>query len=284
MINDNDYLDFFEGLDFSTKMGKKLVFNTTNYYVNGVTAMSQNLFPEKFIATLFGERHDQHWECKPPAVSLAEYVKYRVENNDNIKIMLEYNFGADPQVMGSRTIREIYRQLIALRKVDKIMPYDYRSWFLTWDIYNELYHGKFLQANDPTMIIDAYITPYFHNNREFDIEVINFDRILYDRLFNLRANMTRMFKNLKDRLLTRTEHMLNIREELKKAWQMVTDWFVLKELYKNNSASEYIFLGGRYHFDYIREELSNTTRVIETRYGSANKCINLKDTYQFNQT
>ena len=63
---------------------------------------------------------------------------------------------------------------------------------------------------------------------------------------------------------------------------MANDWFVIRQLYLNNGIIEYIFIGGMHHFDYIKEELNNTTLTIDSQVGNEDNCISIYNTYQFN--
>ena len=284
--NDKDWENFSEGLGLGIKNKKELVFYNSNLYINSATDIAQYIFPDNFLVTLFGELHDQEWICNSPNMSISKYIKNRVENNgENIKIILEYNPGLreeDILKIGSHGIRNTYTELKNINKLDKIYPYDSRPFFLTPELNTKLYNGiEFLQFTKK-YIFDTYISVFFQKSNEFEIKEPDFiNPYLFSILISIRKQIELFFINITPHLDTLP--ITIIREELKQVWQKICDWFVLKELYTKNNITEYIFIGGQYHYNYIGKELLNTgtMNLIDVRNGNKDKCINLYHTYQF---
>ena len=236
---------------------------------------------------MIGELHNDVWTCKEPHLSVADYVVDRVLNNDNIKVFLEYNqlLRTREKItqVGSKAVVDTYVRLSEINKLDKIHPYDERGNFLGDQPYMELYHGNNFNTNGKH-IFEYYIDPFFVKARVgwFNLNVNEFiNKTLYERLLNLRENIENYFRSISDILNNQNYEINNLRERLKKAWQMANDWFVIRQLYLNNGIVEYIFIGGVHHFDYIKKELNNTTLTIDSEEGNEHRCINLYNTYQF---
>lgn len=286
---DDDFENYIQALDLSKKMGKELIFYQSNIYLDSARSLSQHIFPEYFLTTMIGERHNEEWTCTEPHLSVADYVVNRVQNNNNIKVFLEYNrrLGTREKItqVGSKAVVDTYVKLSNINKLDKILPYDERGNFLGYEPYMELYHYNNFHTFDGKRIFDHYIDPFFIKAREgwFNLNVNEFiNKDLCERLVNLRKNIENYFLDILDILNSQRYDINTLRERLKQVWQMANDWFVIRQLYLNNGIVEYIFIGGVHHFDYIKEELNNTTLTIDSRVGNKDNCVSIYNTYQFN--
>ena len=286
---DDDLENYIQALDLSKKMGKELIFYQSNIYLDSARSLSQHIFPEYFLTTMIGELHNEQWTCTEPHLSVADYVVNKVQNNDNIKVFLEYNrrlvAHKDITKVASKAVVDTYVKLTNINKLDKILPYDERGNFLGYEPYMELYHYNNFHTFDGKRIFDNYIDPFFIKAREgwFKLNVNEFiNKDLCERLVNLRKNIENYFLYILDILNSQRYDINTLRERLKEVWQMANDWFVIRQLYLNNGIIEYIFIGGVHHFDYIKEELNNTTLTIDSQVGNEDNCISIYNTYQFN--
>lgn len=322
---DTDEIEkYIHAMDHSEEMKNELIWYESDYYINSITNLSQYILPGYFLTTLIGELHGYEWKCPDPSGSIADYVKDRINNNKNIKIMLEVasNFkdlNLNLSRSGSQAVRDIYTSFVDQKNVldDKFLPYDNRFRLLGYRNHEYLYQATddFRQIKRE-QIKDIYIESlhYHLRHRKFDVyeeQLIHpsFRRRLDSLLGGIDTSMKNLARLLfQEKKSQKTEKRLAIikankdgkqrkrrvpppdyevskvyiRDQLRRVWQEICDFFVIKELYTNNGITEYIFVGGQAHYLYIKKELSETLKTLSVLQGSHWDCVNLYGSYKFN--
>jgi len=201
--------------------------------------------------TLASELHDQSHDK-----SLVEYCKLRLLSNPNCKILLEYNPGADPTLLGSDTIRTIYNMIQDINKEDRIVPYDYRSYFITVDGQRELYNTDLSQYTIQK-IRELFVDPFFIKQAKEDLFRIvgNYKAEAVEYLLNIYyPKMVDLFTEIGNS----TSMDFIVHAKLKDAWMMVSDYYILTNVLRLGMGNEFIVVGGQSHIDNIDETILNT--------------------------
>ena len=299
--DDEEFEKFIEGINLEQRMGGELVFYQSNTYLNNATSISQHILPDRWISTIIGESHMSIWSCPTPNISVSEYIRSRVLQNDKCLVMLEYDnvviergvsrFLSDAEVLSieSQSLRDTFRTLRAIGKTDKIYPYDRRSRILGARENNALYQTLFssffggVNLNDAKRhIMDLFIEPFFASARNnwFDIPVC-LEVILCQQLEQIRGSIEMEFRDIANNLNSGNLNLDYAQKRLQFSWQRVTDFLVLKDMYSRNDVNEYIFVGGEYHSQFMISKLNEVTVVVDTEKGKVGNCLNLYHLYKF---
>ena len=97
--------------------------------------------------------------------------------------------------------------------------------------------------------------------------------------------MIKYFKKI-DIELTQKKNLDDIREKLVKGWAIVADYFIIKEIVKQNDVDEYILILGKAHIKNIEKVFKNiyanfVSQISDHQIGKNKKCVKLYKTYCF---
>jgi hypothetical protein len=264
--------------------GKNLVFVHTDVQLNSALAFAQYIFRNKRLITFISEFHERSWVCPEPSITIAEYCKNAVQRNSKCKIMLEYNPGEFAIGMGSEAIRDTYKTLYGINRLDSIIPFDFRSYFIGTERKNQLYGGKFPVSK--VTIQNGFINSFEDKLREdptlFRLSS-NYDSDILDYMYNkYYKNIEKQFGNIKASLNAFSRR--NLRKLLMDAWRDVADYYILREIFRNDEIDEYIVVMGDAHYVNMTsvletEEIGAT--LINKQKSNQTDCIKLYTTLRF---
>jgi hypothetical protein len=273
---------FFNQKDLEKRTGKDVIFVETNFQLESTTSFSQYIFKDIRLITLVSELHDQHFSCKDPSLTIDQYCKMAVMRNTKCKIMLEYNQGDDPTRIGSHAVRSTYDTLKKAGKDNQIIPFDSRMFFLTPRGQNDLYGSGFSYYDTPQKIEDMFIKPFYEKwNNDPALFSLHgdYDKNICEYLVNSYfTDIKHSFEHATSSLKTKSPQEVN--KILKDSWKKVADFFILRDILKNDTTDEYIVVLGDSHRKNIQQILSNSfTTQLNNKTGKQGDCINLFQTY-----
>ena len=262
--------------------------NRTVYIENSVNLNSTNNFSQIIyntrLITLIGEIHEYIWTCPAPNINISDYCIERVKQNENCRILLEYNPAADPKTIGSQAIRSVFNSLSNIENGNKyIIPFDFRSFFLTPRGQSELYdHNWNNTLKNLNEIRSKFILPYFDNFQStFGLESEDYEQGIYNYLTKpFLEDTTQTFQAAKKQI-EENYSIDYIQLTLKEAWKKVADFFILREILKKSDIDEYIVILGKKHFENLRFILSTMGEEINSQEGRPGNCVKLYYTYKF---
>lgn len=265
------------------KEHKNIVFIERQLNLNSTLTFLQTIY-NKCLITLLGEIHEKTWTCKPPFISIADYCLERVSKNKNCRVLLEYNPSADPERIGSEAIRSVYAFLKRMNGgLGYIIPFDYRSYFLSPQGQSFLYDYDWRNESITYDAIELnFVIPYFKKYKTaFELKPDDYDQGIYNYLVGpFLTDVTQTFNAIGSQI--RHNYAINdIQLSLKEAWKKVTDFFILREILKNNQINEYIVILGNKHFENLRVILANMATEINYQQGTPQNCVKLYHTYTF---
>lgn len=264
-------------LDLKLDLEKEnIVFWETDSRLRSAVAFQQYVLANSRLTTLIGELHHQEFGCNASEISISEYAIQTIKRNPQSRVILELNPNQDPKTISSIPIREISAALPKNSpNSSRIIPFDYRAWFVGWDVNNDLYEHN-LKGYQPQHIIDKLIMPLYTKwDKAFGIDVKDYDQGAYNYLDKYIKDIDAEFKRIVSILNTKQYDIVY----LKDAWMKVTDFFIIRELFKNSDVNEYIIIAGESH----RSNLTNilkSFRLINDQTGQSGDCVNLFKTYK----
>jgi len=278
-----DLEKFLQRLELEKRIGKNLLFVETNTQLESTVAFSQYIFSDIRLITMIGEIHEKSWTCPNRSITVSEYCKQAVQHNPNCRVMLEYNGGDDATRIGSEAIRDTYTALDKIGKLKNIIPFDSRSFFLGVEGHRDLYgDGYKKHTGSWEKIFSDFIEPFYQKQRD------------YAELFKLTGDYDREIKNYlettyfldMDQTFKDIAAMLGhvqgseVHRALKDAWKKVSDFFILRDLLKNDNVDHYIVIVGKSHYNNLKNILSTTALRLNEQTGSSDKCVELYQTYR----
>lgn len=264
---------------------KHTVYIEKSVNLNSTINFSQIIYKAKSLITLIGEIHEYNWTCPPPNINISDYCIERIKQNKNCRILLEYNPAADPKTIGSQAIRSVFNSMSNIENGNKyIIPFDFRSFFLTPKGQSELYDydWKNTQKN-LNEIKSKFILPYFDNFQStFGLKREDYEPGIYNYLTKPFLEDTTQTFQAAGGQIERNYSIDKIQHTLKEAWKKVADFFILREILRESDINEYIVILGKKHFENLRFILSKMGEEINYQEGKPEKCVNLYYTYTFN--
>ena len=253
--------------------------------LNSVTKFSQIFIPEFRLVTLIGENHKLNWKCNPFYSNVSDYCLQRVNDNKNCRILLEFKPGSDPLKLNSEIIRTTYLEFYKKNLVDYIIPFDYRSHFLTTAGQNTLYNYYNFRLLSQEEIVQKFIEPYFVNLQQaFNLTVEDYEASIANYLVKVYVgDLTSHFQIIAKNLNQQSVSSEKIHSDLSHAWKKVCDFYVLKEVLKRsevNGITEFVVIAGEYHFTNLNIVLSSIGRRLNLQSGDPGSCVNLLNTYK----
>ena len=269
------------------KWEKFIVFFQGNNYLDSAIKFSQYIYDNRKLVTIIGEDHNLTFTCNQNPMSIAEYVKKIVMKNKNSKVLLEYNEGNNPLLINSSAISSTYKMLLKNNKSNHILPYDNRSYMLHPDNQNYLYTRNLTSLSPPSIRL-KYIAPF--------MDRVDIDTPLFPNPFKITGNYPpSVVKYLFDIYLPSIksnfvyiEKMLrahnikynNITRLLRETWKKIADFYILAEIFREDTINEIIIIAGDVHQKHLHEIL-NKSLILTNQIGSPTNCIKLFETYTF---
>jgi hypothetical protein len=275
------------------KTGKCIVFKESDYVLESAVSFSQYVVNCNVLVTLIGEKHEHTFKCNAPSLTISEYCAKAVDSNPNCRIILEYYCGGEkikadnPTQLNSDSIKNTYIQLKKNKQEKQILPLDYRPAFLTRCGQDNLYGDGWKKYKNPEKIIKDFIDPFWKGSDKFAMnnpqfysdKVRRFLDCYYQEICSVFEEVEMYCEN--------HENIENIKRKLFDAWKLVTDYFIIRKILKqdNSDIDEYILIVGEAHrvnIEKLFRQLSPLVQQIgNTQFGDKKKCVNLYETFKF---
>lgn len=281
--DDQDEMNkFLQQLELEKNVGKHIVFIQSNIKLNSAIAFSQYAYETVRLITMIGELHTQKWTCLGWNMSVVDYCIGSVQRNPKCKIMLEYNSNDDPTRIGSDAIKETYAGLERIGKLDAIIPFDFRSFFLTPIGQGRLYDRK-IDHMQWEEIGKQFVEPFYARAREnphlFDLQGQYKPSIRSFMEKNYLPDIDSGFRYITSMFGIWSKK--EVQSALKDAWKKVADYFILREVLRHDVLDEYIIVLGKAHYENLSTILSNAAQELVRQIGNPKECVNLYQTYRF---
>lgn len=247
-------------------MDSRYIYKETEYQLSDAIGFSQYVLDKQRLITLIGELHEKEFKCQYKSISIDDYCIKRLSKNSNCRILLEYNAGANPNLIGSKTIRNIYNKL---ENKNKIIPYDYRSYFLGVGGQNDLYTRGFLKYKSREDLYNSFVKPYYdkisNNSDIFKINNKLYSLQSYKLLFSYNNFIQEKFNKISIILQDANYNIKNnIHTILKEIWKHVCDYFLLKILLvEDNAVNEMIVVLGKKHYTNVADMFSKKSNILQ---------------------
>jgi hypothetical protein len=247
-----------------------LVRSKRKYFLRDILNLSQFTidFPKtdvKFI-TLIGEYHNEKIECgshpEEDIINIADYLK-NISPEINKKVILEY----DKFLCSSESIIECSLNIkYTLENIDfkkykniKKIAIDFRTQFLGLKNQYILYNNPELIIKYSTKdILNIYVDTFF-------LQITEKSKFLKGEKYNKFVNI--LFSDYLPRINSRFENLGRVISDkwsemsekekndniisLKKLWSDLSDYYILREFFKDENIDEYIIIVGKNHYDNI---------------------------------
>lgn len=274
-----------------------IVFIEDTLYLSSAMQFNQFIYRGTRLVTMIGEMHGVRWNCQDPSktISVAEYIKEAVEENDNCYVLLEYYRDFKGNQMESVNFAETYNALESINQEHKIIPYDLRMYFLGYDKYDDIFGNVKGLSKYTKQEIDHYFIQVYFTKITQDPELVKVMslRDVGDKFPNIVRNylllqylpyVDKEFYSIRNQLNTLTYPQ--IEDKLRYAWLNVTDFFALTFLLRDDiiERSEFILVQGQKHQENINYILNLFTHFLPTLTGRPNNCINLYRTRMISNT
>jgi len=274
-------------------IGKYTVFKETGYVLESAVSFSQYIVNCNVLVTLIGEKHEKTFKCNAPSLTISEYCAKAVDRNPNCRIILEYYCGGEnikadnPTQLNSDSIKNTYIQIKKNGHEKQILPLDYRPAFLTRGGQDDLYGDGWKKYKNCDEIIKAFIHPFWKGSDKFgmknpqfySLKVRRFLEGYYQKICSVFAEVEIYCKN--------HANLKDIRGKLFDAWKLVTDYFIIRKILKQDKLyiDEYILIVGEAHrinIEMLFKQLNSLVQQIgNIQFGEKTKCVNLYETFKF---
>ena len=264
-----------------------LAVNKKNYFLKDISNFSQ--FTIKFphsdkikLITLVGEYHNEEIACNEPElkkiITIADYIK-ETSQNINKKVILEYDrFLCGPESIAecSLNIKYILEDISPHKyKHIKKVAMDFRTQFLGVKNQYILYkNSDVLKEYTKRDILSTYIDTFFSQISEkskfLKGEKYNkFVSILFsDYLVKINSQIENIGRIVVDKWDKMTDNDKNdVIFSIKKVWADLSDYYIIREFFKEEDVEEYIVIVGKNHHSNICEYLKNLPSILPTNIG-----------------
>jgi hypothetical protein len=292
-----------------------IIFIPKNYLLKDITDFAQYIKnftynkEENKLITIIGELHGFTINCeqtekdgksKIKEIDIVEYIK-NISKDVNKKVILEYDKYSQPEGITYGNINKIDKEINEKNLNIKKTPIDFRRQYLGIEIQNRLYGDPNLYLYSKEDILKIYIDPFFLHVGEktkFITGEENYNesvQILYtDYLPKVGDQFNKIavfIKNNWDKI-DENDKKITI-HNLKVLWAQLGDFYILRELFKEEDIDEYIILIGKAHYynitKYLDEVLTKPLnkkhrdkiyfqKITDKSVNKFNNCINIKDT------
>jgi hypothetical protein len=244
-----------------------ILFVQKNYFIKDITNFSQyirnfsyqELDPKLKLITIIGELHGVSVECtnNPSGIKVLDIVEYitQVSKNINKKVILEYDKYSQPEGISYGNINKIDNEIKDNPKIIKT-AIDFRRQFLGVENQQILYESSDLYKSSKEDILKLYIDPFFIHIGEYTKYITgeeNYDdlvQILFDDyLPKVGDNFQKIAIFIRDKWdKINDETKISTIQKLKVLWAQIGDYYILREIFKDEDVDEYIILIGQGHY------------------------------------
>jgi len=239
-------------------------FSEPSSLLNTLSIREYHITPPGKHVQVLGEWHDIRFEsCPLPHIRLADYVTdFAVRTGANVLLEITPPDVDDLRNIHSFNIRETVHNLLQHGLRDRIIPFDYRPWFLPHERIHRLY-AENLRGVTLQKIQQEYIEPFFVKAREgaFNLNPELYTQKTLEYLYE--QYIPQMDVDFRQVAQTGNVH------ELKNAWAKVTDFYLLREVLQNNR-NPLIILVGESHAQHLATVLPG---LVSERLYSDGDCI-----------
>lgn len=309
-----------------------IVYTENTYYIKNITTFSQYLlnltgnYEDYKLITIMGEYHGKEIlvNCNKdkPEKDIDTYVIEQAKNFKT-KLILELGGRSHLEKIESINITKIINKLESspienIKNIETIYN-DYRTKFLDPVFYFKLYNDINEVSTYPhSLILDKYIKPFFEKMNEYND--ITLTRNLYSDyvvllyktyIYNLDQSFRKIILQIENwdtmpkqkvkfidgnRLEIEDDIKIAILNNLRDLWAQVSDFYLLRELFKLDNTKQYIILIGQAHFfniinyldniflnmeNYVLTKISNTKDIFiinKILFGKETNCIDSSNT------
>lgn len=292
-----------------------IIFVSKNYLLKDITDFAQyikNFTYDKNknkLITIIGELHGININCEQDEnnekdeikeIDIVEYIKY-VSKDVNKKVILEYDKYSQPEGILYGNINKIDNEINETNTNIKKNPIDFRRQYLGVNKQDILYSDPNLYLYSKEDILKFYIDPFFlyvGEKTKFITGEENYNEIVdilytdYLPKVGDQFNKLAVFINNEWDKLDKNNKKIAV-HNLKVLWAQLGDFYILRELFKEEDIDEYIILIGKAHYYNIKKYLDEILcepfnkkhhdkfyfqKITDKSVNSFNKCINIKDT------
>ena len=302
-----------------------IVFIQKKYLLKDITDFAQYIrnftYDEKNnkLITIIGELHGKTIDCeeneeneeneesketkveKVKEFDIVEYIK-NVSKYFNKKIILEYDKYSQPKGISYGNINKIDKEITIESNPNIIkIPIDFRRQYIGVEAQDKLYNSPDIYLYSKDEILRTYVDPFYTNvgektkyikGEENYNELVN---ILYtDYLPKVGDNFNKIAIYIRDNWDKIDEKNKKITvHNLKVLWAQLGDFYVLREIFKEEDINEYVILIGKGHYYNITKYLNEVLcepfdkkhidriyfqKIIDKSINTINKCIDIKNT------
>lgn len=240
-------------------LNDKKLHSATNF-------LQYNFFNKKLI-TIISELHSTVYENVKDSkiqISVTDYAKSVIDRNNKSRILIEIDDKIDPSTTSSINIKDIAIMVNGENKLSHLIKFDFRIWYLTRHNNHMLYGTIFSQMNKD-FLLDNFIKPYYEKHNEaFRIKDTTEDTMEF--LFKYIDTLNKDFKVVQtyiENIENLENHLQHIQKLLKDCWMKVCDFYILREIMKNDDINEYVILIGQSHIENIKNVFSSNNKIFE---------------------
>ena len=304
-------------------MELKIVYEDLDLYLKDISTLSQyiqNIDGNYKLITFLGEFHGVKNKCPidKKIIDLNDYITNILDvKNISTSILVELDKSMSESKILSHNLSDILKNKDIYKSIIFI---DFRNRFLTnEDIYILYSKVEILNNMSYENIVNKYIKPFYEKIEEYIFEE-DIDKLYYPLVYDLYkvylVELNKSFEILLNELKNcylSTENVntldyfgsnlhvpkkIAVLMDLKQLWARVSDFFVLRELFKKNDIKQYIIFNGEYHYknliQYMDEFMCKITDENSKHYfkniikkdilfsiKSKNTCFNLENTVKY---
>lgn len=258
-----------------------IVFRETNIQLQSAINYSQYIFTEKKLVTLIGEIHGVEFTCNTEnQQDITQYALNMIQRNAKSLILLEKHEHTPNEAYYSRPIREIDSTLKQYNQEHRAVNFDWRPFLIGFEALDIIYGNKIPNYNEDTLVNQLIKPVYKRWKRAFALEPSLYTRhgyeFLNDRyLVDLDNNFKYITKLLEEK------QRQDIPRLFKEVFMKITDFFILRELLKNDDIDEYLIVVGEQHRYNIQTIFNPPMFIrINQQEGRPDNCVNLFETYR----
>jgi len=257
--------------------------NTDNSQLATAINFIQYTIPKRDkIITIIGEYHNYNFNCINNK-EISQYCLERTIDNQNCSILLEYSKYDDPKTIGSKTINTTYNKLVKHKKINHIIPIDYRTLFLKFNGQSDLYDIDWDKAKYSKTKIKKLFLESFYNlsNKIFYLNPKHYHQNSLNNINNYIINIIEpQFQFILQNF--DSFKIAPLQNELKLIWNRVMDIGILITVLKKDKMNEFIIIAGNRHCLNLQKMLNTHFRdefnFVHQQFGDEGSCIKLKGT------
>lgn len=290
-----------------------IIFVKNDYLLKDITNFAQYIKNFTYdtnkskLITIIGELHGVTINCdeekekdKIEEIDIVNYIE-NISKGVNKKIILEYDKYSQPEGISYGNINKIDNEINEKNPNIKKTPIDFRRQYLGIDRQNILYGDPNLYLYSKADILKFYIDPFFlyvgektkfiigEENYNEEVEILYNDYLpkVGEQFNKIALIINNNWDKLSDEDKKITIHNLKV------LWAQLGDFYILRELFKEEDIDEYIILIGKNHYYNIAKYLNEILcqpfnrknrgklyfqKITDKSTNSFNSCINIVNT------